>query len=57
MCITVNKMLKGDSVGSNKKIVDPILLRATKSWSKKLSYIKTEAVKIILLSVLRDAEE
>jgi hypothetical protein len=58
MCRTVNKMLKGDSVGSYKETADPIhvLLRATKSWSKK-RYTKTEAAKMFLLSVLRDAEE
>jgi len=38
-CRTVNKMLQGDSSGSYQEIVDPLLLRAAKSWSKKLKVI------------------
>ena len=38
-CRTLNKMLQGDSVGSYKEIVEPLLLCATKSWSKKLKVI------------------
>ena len=38
-CRFVNKMLQGESVGSYQEIVDPLLLRAAKNWSKELKVI------------------